>query len=596
MPYRAGQIILIALVFFSIVTGVTAAAASALTASERAARSAISSEEALRLAEAGIDEAAYSLNQDSSYAGETNTALGDGAFSVTVSTVDDSTKEITSTGYVPSAADPVAEKTVHAEVSINSNVVSFRYGVEAGAGGFVLSGGATINGSAYANGSINATTGVHITGSAYAADPPASYADQANDTPTPISSCTSATCISFGNASATQDLAQSFTISSSEALNTVQLYIEKVGTPSDATVRIVTDNGGSPSTNTLMTGTLSAAQVTNSFGWVSVTMPSTPVLAAGQTYWLVVDNGSNSTSKYYVVGANASYANGSAMLGKFKSTWAATSPSGLDAYFRVYLGGGTSMIGGDTYTTGVYIGGDANAHTVEGATVTGSLYCQSASYTNKTCDTSQADPSPGALPVSDGNIAEWKNEASAGTTISGDESVGSAGAMIGPAHITGNLTVGGGGTLTVAGTLWVDGSVTVSGGGKVQLASSYGASDGVIVADGPVSIGGGATFAGSGTAGSYPFVVTTSSCPAAAGCSGADAITLSGGAGAVALIAQNGTADIEGGSALKQVTANEIVMSGGASLTYDSGLIDANFTSGPGGSWAFVPGTYGLSP
>jgi hypothetical protein len=33
-------------------------------------------------------------------------------------------------------------------------------------------------------------------------------------------------------------------------------------------------------------------------------------------------------------------------------------------------------------------------------------------------------------------------------------------------------------------------------------------------------------------------------------------------------------------------------MTGGATLTYDSGLISANFYSGPGGSYALSPGSY----
>jgi hypothetical protein len=135
----------------------------------------------------------------------------------------------------------------------------------------------------------------------------------------------------------------------------------------------------------------------------------------------------------------------------------------------------------------------------------------------------------------------------------------------------------------------------VTGGGKVKLASSYGANGGAIVNDDIVSVGGGGTFYGSGIAGSYPFLITTSACPVESGCNGANAVTLSGGAGTVAIIAQDGTAFINGGSALKAVTAKQINMSGGSTLTYDSGLINANFSSGPGGSWEFVPGTYAIT-
>lgn len=594
-----GQVLVLGVVFMGVFTSMLAGLANYGTTFARTERYTIARTQALALAEAGIEKAAYELNENGTYSGETGTVLSPGQFTVTVTTIDGSTKRITATGYVPNTTSPRATRTVKATLNIDSNVIAFNYGVQTGNGGFVLTGGSTINGSIYANGPIVATNGVHITGSAIAANQPATTTDQANDTPTPISSCTSSTCITFANSTSNQDFAQSFRISSAVSLNNIAFYIKKTGAPSDATVRIVNDASGVPGTDTLMTGTLSASAVTTSFGWVSVTMPTTPVLDPNTTYWIVIDGGSSST-KYYTIGASTSYANGTAKIGRYGSTWSDTSPSSLDGYFRIYLGGGTSSIGGSTYIGGVYVGSGASdiawAHYVQGAQVAGIIYCQSGTYNNKTCDTSRTDPDPQPMPVSDGNIQDWKDEAEAGGIISGDYTVGWAGATLGPKKITGNLTVNGGGTLTVSGTLWVEGNVIVTGGGKVRLSSSYGTASGVIVSDGRISIDGGAVFSGSGTTGSYPFLVTTSACPTEAGCSGNDAIYLSGGAGAVALIAQNGNANISGGSGLKQVTAKQITMGSGATLTYDSGLANSSFSTGPGGSWQIVPGSYVIVP
>jgi hypothetical protein len=199
------------------------------------------------------------------------------------------------------------------------------------------------------------------------------------------------------------------------------------------------------------------------------------------------------------------------------------------------------------------------------------------------------------MPLSDNNINEWKDEAAAGGTYNGDYTVGFAGASLGPKKINGNLIVTGGGTLNLTGTLWVTGTITVTSGGKVKLDPSFGSRDGAIVSDGYVSLTGGSSFAGSGTSGSYPFLVTTSACPVASGCNGNNAILLSGGAGTVALVAQDGTVQITGGSALKAVTAKQIVMDGGATLYYDSGLINANFYSGPGGSWKVTRGSFAIT-
>lgn len=574
-----------------IFTTVSTALLSHLTTYARAERIIVASAQALALAEAGIDKAVYELNENPSYTGESNTALGTGNFTISVATVDTNTKRITATGTKLGVSE-----TVKATVTIGNTNVAFHYGVQTGEGGFVMDGGSSINGSVYSNGDISATTGVTITGAAIAANPAATTTDQANDSPTPIGTCTPTTCVTFANANGTQDFAQSFQISESKEMNSIEFYIRKVSTPGDATVRIVTDSSGSPGTDTLMTGTLSAAAVTTSFGWVRVTLPSTPVLNPGTIYWVVID-GSSNTNRYYVIGANTSYANGAAKTGQYGSSWTTT---GLDGYFRIYLGGGTSLIGGNNYATGVYIGtnssDDAWAHTVRGATVSGTLYCQTSSFTNKACNTSRPDPTPASMPLSDSNIAEWKADAEAGTVTTGDVTVGWQGASMGPRKIIGNLTVNGGGTLTLTGTLYVTGNVTVSGGGIVRLHSSFGTNDGVIVSDGRVTVNGGGTFHGSGTAGSYPFLVTTSACPAASGCAGANAVDLSGGAGTVAVVAQSGTARINGGSSLKAVTARQIVMTGGAELTYDSGLVNSNFSSGPGGSWEFVPGSYSIAP
>ena len=595
--HHRGNVLLLTLVFLGVFSTVSAAYLGFVTRYARSESVAIASSQAFALAEAGVDAAIYQLNQNPNYSGETTT-IGNGAFSTSVTSIDGSSKRISVTAYVPSIANPIAVKTVKATASINSNIVSFRYGVQAGTGGFSLSGGSQINGSIYANGNINAITGVRITGSATAANPPALAADQVNDAP-PISSCTSATCITFANSSATQDMAQSFKISSATPLNNIQFYLKKVGSPPDMVIRIVNDNAGSPGTDTIMSSTLSASAVTTNFGWITVTMPPTPVLDPSQTYWIVIDTGNNS-SKYYIIGANSDgYTNGIAKIGKYGGSWSSTTPSGLDGYFKIFLGGGTSMIGGNTYATGVYVGttasDDAWAHTIKGATITGIPYCQVGSYMNKPCNTTRADPTPVPMPLSDSNIQLWKDEAEAGGTITGNYHVGWAGATLGPKKITGNLLVDGGGMLTVTGTLWVEGSITIIGGGKVSLASSYGTSDGAIISDGPVVVSGGAQFFGSGQDDSYPFLITTSACPVESGCNGNPAVELNGGAGTVAIIAQNGTAVVSGGGALKAITAKQISMSGGAVLTYDSGLINTNFSSGPGGSWIFIPGSYAIT-
>ncbi|MBI2100193.1 MAG: hypothetical protein HYT48_02545 [Candidatus Vogelbacteria bacterium] len=452
--------------------------------------------------------------------------------------------------------------------------LSFQYGLQAGNGGFQMGNNdSRVVGNVYSNGNIS---GGEVTNTAIAASSISLTADQANDTPT-----TPAYSIAFATTTAKEDLAQSFQVSASNPVNKVEFYIKKTSTPSDATVRITTDVSGSPSATTLTSGTLSAASVTTSYAWVPVVFSTNAPLAAGVTYWLVIDAAANA-SKPYTVGANANgYASGQAKVGRQSTgAWLTTSPTGLDAYFKLYVGGLTATISGVTIGSS---GGDVWAHTVNNSTVTGNLYCQAGSGNNKSCDTSRADPTPQAPPISEAQIAQFKVEAEAGGTIAGNYT---AGAMLGPKKITGNLSIGN--DLTITGTVWVQGNLLVTANNKVvTLDPSYGTNGGVIVVDGYIDLSNGADFVGTGQAGSYIMLLTTSDCDPGNGC-GRYAIDLPNHAGTVILNAQNGTLHLKEHASAKEVVAYKIVMDNHTEVTYEIGLANINFTSGPSGGWSFT--------
>ena len=580
-----GQVLMVTMVlsaFFFIILSVTLTSVSNYVKNERYL---VASSKALNIAEGGIDYAINQLNEDINYIGETGRSFGGGVFDVVVTDVDSNEKSISITAYVPDSSNPIARKTVNARTSISDHIVAFHYGVQSGNGGFFMSGAGTkVNGNVYSNGNIEAQI---ITGSAIAANLPSAIADQVNDSPTPPLNS-----ITFSDSSSNQDFAQSFSISESYSFNNIQFYIKKFGSPSNATVRILYDNSGSPGSSTGITGTLLASQVTTSYGWVSVTLTTTPILTAGQTYWMVIDSGFNS-SNYYILAANQSgYANGVSKIGRYGGSWNDNSPSDLDGYFKIYLGGQTSSISGGTI--GTTSSDLAWANSVSNITVTGPLYCQSGSGNNKSCDTSLADPDPQPMPLSDGNIQEFKEEAEVGVPIEGNLSINSN-TIMGPKKINGDLSITGGAILTVTGTIWVTGNFSLTGGSQVKLDEIYGSNDGIIIIDGYVSLSGNSQFYGSGEEHSYPFLVTTSSCPDDVSCGGKDAISFGGGSGTVGLVAQNGTVSISGGSALKALAAKQVVMTGGSELIYDEGLVNSRFSSGSGGAWQFITGTYSVS-
>jgi hypothetical protein len=142
-------------VFITMLTGIVAYA----TSYARLERQTVARVQALALAEAGIDKATYQLNLDPTYAGETDTALGNGMFTISVTSVDASTKRITAHGYVPNSSNPVATRQVQVNAVLNSSIVSFHYAVQTGNGGFLLQNSSSINGNVYSGGSVIGTGG-----------------------------------------------------------------------------------------------------------------------------------------------------------------------------------------------------------------------------------------------------------------------------------------------------------------------------------------------------------------------------------------------------------------------------------------------------
>ena len=292
---------------------------------------------------------------------------------------------------------------------------------------------------------------------------------------------------------------------------------------------------------------------------------------------------------------------GSKITGNVYSNGNIQASSGVQITGTAIAAGATSYIGdgvGSPYMGTVVIGsagvGDAWAYKVLGGNVAGHLYCQlpatfpAGNQNNKACDTSKGIPPTQPMPFTDDDITAWKSAGAAGGTITGATNchggysggnctVDYTGATFGPGKINGNLTVNGGGTLTLTGTVWVVGTVTVTGGGKIKLPANYALNSETIISDSLVTINGGGSL-GSGNPNSYLFIVSTSN--------SSSAISVTGGAGAIAVDAQNGTVALSGAASLNAAVGKTITVTGGTNLTYQQGLASPSFQSGPSGGWA----------
>lgn len=413
--------------------------------------------------------------------------------------------------------------------------------------------------------------------------------------------------------------------SSSGNLSQVAFYMKNTNSHAGGTVYLVDDNGsGSPKTTWLAQTDLVDSMIGSSYGWVKYSFDTPYSVTSGHAYWIVIDVGSSPT-KYFSIGRSASNPD----VSKYASNWTAggwnTDLSG-GYEFKTWIGGSITSINGTSVGNPVVVRGNAHANTIDDAQVCGDAYYQtidtdSLNFVNNpvsppcsipppspppaltpgTVHPGSTDPGVEAMPISDSNIISWEDEASTGPTYNSssvpDYCSPSGSMTLGPAVLDCDLTLNSGSILTITGTVWVKGDISLAGGAIIQLASSYGVGSGAIIADNPldtagsgkVSVSGGATICGSNgyntvteicneSSGSYILMLSTNT--------STNAMNLSGGSAGAIFYAAKGTAALSGGADLKEVTAYALDLTGGASITYETGLASAAFTNGPGGGWA----------
>ena len=231
------------------------------------------------------------------------------------------------------------------------------------------------------------------------------------------------------------------------------------------------------------------------------------------------------------------------------------------------------------------IGGDAYYQsTISGSTVGGSTF--------------PATPAPSDLPeipmpIADSQLDTWETEAEAGGVISSPCPYEPAsGSSLGPVKINCDLVIDGTKIITLAGTLWVSGNFSIENSAQLKLSPSFGSLSGVVIADtisnrttsSKISVENSAQILGSGTPGSYVLVVSRNN--SAEGGGSEVAIDIKNSSNAPVFYAPHGLITIQNNTNLKEATAYKLHLKNSATVTYESGLVSANFSSGPGGGWS----------
>lgn len=587
---RRGQIVILAIVIVVVVGAFVSVLTETLLSGSSQIRRATFEAQAQQLAESGIDGALWCLNNaaecPSPYTGETATQ-GSGSYTTIVQTVG-SDRQITSTGTVNGQTKTIR---ITASDTPSETGVAFNYGVQIGIAGLTMANSSQITGNVYSNGSMLGQSGT-ITGDATVAGGTAMTVDQQQtmiDTPWFV-----------GQGLDNSDAAQSFVAGTTNVLNTISVRVRKQGTPTDATIRIAHDISGLPATTAIGQGTLPAASVPAiGYEWINVTIAAKPELIEGSRYWIIFDYSCAAYCvNYYSWGSytsdETSYSDGKAYS---TSNWTTGPWMDLDRDlgFQTFVGGNTTEIRNKT------IQQDARATHIQASTITGDCYFTTILTT--TCGTTHpGSPSEPQLdmPVAKEQIEAWKTAAEDEGVITlpggpGTTYTASDGEVLGPGKIDGNLLIDGTNKVTLGGILWVKGNFTMRNSSELKLAAAFGSNSTVLIADNPdnevasgkVSLKNTSQILGSGTPGSYIMVLSTnrSNRPAA----GDVAIEIRNSGSAAILYASQGTVDIGNTAAMTEVTGQGVALGNSAVVTYESGLVSAEFSTGPGGVWALEP-------
>lgn len=599
---QSGQILLLSLVALGVVLFTILSLLAGAGLYYQNSSYAFDGEKATAIAEAGVDKALSSLNKTGgSYNGESDTSFGEGSYSVIVTNKDAATKILQVTGYIPNKTNPRTRRVITMQSSKGVGI-SFNYGLQVGEGGVCMGNGAVLNGSIYSNGNIIGGNITSITGDVYVAGGAESSADQQSD-------CVGVNCQDyiFGKSvggESRQDVSQSFKTAQEGNLNKISLKLKKAGSPSNPSVRIMKDSNGQPDKNNVIAnGTLSSNLVSSSqYGFVDVTFTSMPNLDRNATYWIMIHTNSLDNTNYWYWSNDLAqgYSGGQP---KWSANWQDRNPVWTsipgDLGFKTYMGGVVTSI---NLGNGSIVNGSVYANTINGSAVTikKDAYYQTLASTvtvNGTKYPGSADPPPTVFPVSDANITDWKNQATAGGTTG---NINGCNMTIGPRKIIGNLTLGNSCTVTVKAPVWITGNISAGNSTRFVLDSSFGSTSGVIIVDGTTTFGNGSDFRGSGTEGSYLMLISTfdsSASGEAQNCSegsesGQAAVDTGNSSISGIVYAPKGIVNLANGASFKEITAWEIAMGNGAILNYNTGLASTVFSAGPSGSFSLVKGTY----
>lgn len=274
-----------------------------------------------------------------------------------------------------------------------------------------------------------------------------------------------------------------------------------------------------------------------------------------------------------------------------------TGGSGASIITGTVISGGTTGLNGTIGRIQNQGGASMYAGTIKNSTISGGAYCNTISGSStSTCQTLPSQP-PADLPITRGDIENWEAIATAGgsVTCSGNplKYTISGTISIGPKKIPCKLEVSGSNyTITLTGPLWVEGDIQIDNNQSWRVDPTLTGQSIIVIADkqtasttvGNIKINNNPVF--SGAPGGNSWIQLISENTGASVGNPTEAIELENNAtGALLLYARLGDVKLKNNSNVNEVTAYQITLENNAVVNYTSGLQNALFTAGPGGSW-----------
>ncbi len=376
---------------------------------------------------------------------------------------------------------------------------------------------------------------------------------------------------------------------STNSVKSTQSYYAAESGAEDALLRLKNNpNMSSLSYNVTVGGAVSAVTIPNFIGSARTVTVQANNNSIIKNINVVYSLDSTGTGFHYAVqaGGGFSLGSGSEVVGNIFANGDISNPNSAATIDNSVVLAGSHQIIGHNNGNKISVGGNIQAYGCSNATITGTVTYVTGG-TPQTCSGSGSSSFVAVIanqdmPITQSQIDAWKSSASTAcnsadvTSLAGNNNSVS----LGPCKVTGDLTVGIGSTLTMNGNIYVTGNMVFSNKSNLILSSSFGASSGIIVADGTFTVSNNVTVKSLGQTGSGIILLSTNSSSSAINIQNGGTID------GATLYASAGGISLNNNAHLHQITAaGTITLGNNIKLQYDVGLAQSSFTSGPGGTW-----------